>query len=177
MNNLIDKTYFVGDIWLPVDEIESEINTLIAREQKNILIKCLGFELYKELEGEISGDYVGGDEWDKLCNGTTWTDGLNYLREWVGFRNDEKESLIAYWVYYKYLVNSSTNVSAAGGKIMASENSVNIDTRAKQEYAYNKVIDLMNELDDFINQANMDVPDTYDNYEPTTLGRVNQFNI
>jgi len=175
--NLIDTTYFINDIWLPVDEIGNELTASITKYQKEILIKCLGFDLYAQFMAEIEGDYSVGSEWDYLYNGTTWTDSSGYLKEWVGFKNAEKESLIAYWVYYKYLFNSSVYAGSSGGKISNSENASNVDSREKQMYAYNKCIELMNSMDDYINHVNSVTPATYDNYEFTSLGYVNTWNI
>lgn len=167
-------SYFVIDINLPVDEIQTEIDGYIARFEREILIKTLGFDLYYNFIAALSG--TPDQKWLDLRDGKIYVqDGVN--KRWRGLINDEKESLIAYYVYYQFLKSNNQYASGNGVKLVNSENSVNQSPIQKQKDAYNRMVDLISEMDDFIQYSNSIDSTTYPNYEPEVIRKVNIFNI
>jgi hypothetical protein len=114
----IDSTYFVGEIAIPnVDKTIGSINQAIDQYEKEILIKLLGYKLFSLLvadctDGEpASPQYISlvkGAEFEHTCYGST-----NTLK-WEGFVNAEKQSLIAYYVYYQYVLRDITHLAGSG---------------------------------------------------------------
>lgn len=176
MANLIDNTYFINEISLPVDEISSELTSYITRYEKEILIKILGYDLYKSFTDALDGYGVLADKWQYL------RDGLEYLvsgvyYNWSGLINAEKESLISYYVFYQFSCHSSTYNSSVGGQIIKGENSIMIDNRRKQVYAYNRMVELIESLDAFIEYMNGEDSTNYPNYVTPVIRKINIFNV
>lgn len=175
--------YFIIDIALPVDEVQNELNGFIARFEKEILIKCLGYDLYSAFITALSG--TPDQKWVELRDGKEYTqDGVKV--KWNGLINTDKESLIAYYVYYKFLTSSSRFASSNGVKLINNENSVNIGPRQNQVYAYNRALDLIGfpgddlrngTLYNFLYYSNGVDSTTYPNWYFTQLGKINIFNI
>jgi len=92
MPNLIDVSFFVGDINIPntsKPEIEESLNLFIAKHEKQLLKQMLGYELWTSF-----------DEDDTTQRFVDLIDGIG---EWQGLvyniSDTVKGSLIAYYVY------------------------------------------------------------------------------
>lgn len=175
MANLIDTTYFINEISLPIDEIGGELTSYITRYEKEILIKILGYDLYKAFITALEG-YEPAEKWGLLRDGCDYeVSGITY--NWPGLINTEKESLIAYYVFYQFSCHSSTFNSSVGGQIIKGENSISVDNRRKQVFAYNKMVDMISQMNDFIYYMNNQNNTNYPNYYPETIRKINIFNV
>lgn len=180
MANLIDTSYFIAEISLPIDDIGNNLTEYITRFEPKILESCLGYDLYKDFLAGLE-ETVIQDKWKDLRDGVEY-EVNGYTVKWPGLINTQKESLIAYYVYYQFAKLASTYNSGSGLKLSTSENSAIADYRHKQVYAYNKCLDMIGcqgetvytgSLYNFLyeNQAN------YENWIFTKLQKVNMFNI
>jgi len=114
----IDQSYFVGEISLPNQTENAEsISQAIAQYEKEILIKLLGYKLYSllvadliegEPQSEIFQDLVNGAEFEHVFAGEPMP------LKWEGLKNDSRQSLLAYFTYYKYVECDVTHLSGAG---------------------------------------------------------------
>ena len=71
MANLIDETYFIGEISLPAQVLTgtlADIDPYIVKYEREALIELLGYTLYKQLKVEIDADSYT-TKWDRLVNG------------------------------------------------------------------------------------------------------------
>lgn len=112
-------TYFTGDLFIPnigknkssVVSSNTDFQYYIDQFEREILIKALGVRLYNEFISNIDTDpqspnYGNVDpsadqQWKDLLNGSTYSD-----KVWRGLRYEvgtRKLSLMAYYVFYKYL--------------------------------------------------------------------------
>jgi hypothetical protein len=111
MANLIDSTYFKGDILLTnKTALSDDLTAAITRYEKEILISLLGYKLYSLL---IATPTV--EPYKSLIDGAEFEltfDGITQTVKWPGLANAEKESLIAYYVYCKYQEITSTRPTA-----------------------------------------------------------------
>jgi len=165
--------YFILDINLPIDEIP-ELDGWVSRFEREILTKALGFSLYYEYITSLS-DVSPAQKWIDLRDGKVYTkDGINY--QWRGMTNSNKESFISYYVFYKY-ISHGINSNSLGVKMVNSENSTFTDKRYIQTYVYNKMIDFIAEMNEFILYSNSVDSSTYPNYYPECIRKVNLFNI
>lgn len=95
--SLIDSTYFKIEINAP-DDIYSNIQDYIDRYEPEILRSLLGYELYELVIAENPTEQRILD----LRDGVEYSvNGIQY--KWNGFKNEEKISLIAYYVAYWYM--------------------------------------------------------------------------
>jgi hypothetical protein len=112
----IDSTYFVGEIAIPQAANDTALAQAITQYEKEILISLLGYKLYSLLiaacpSGVPSGVYVD------LVNGAEFThtfNGEDVTLKWEGLKNSVLQSLIAYYVFYKYVERDVTRLYGTG---------------------------------------------------------------
>ena len=153
MANLIDKTYFIDEINLPSSMLTGDteiITAYINKYEKDILIKLLGYNLYKALKEQIeAGTYSA--PWKGLIEGAEYDveyGNDTYLVKWGGLINAEKVSLIAYYVYYNIVRDTVTSTSGIGEMLNNVENGSRITPADKQIFAYNRMVELMGGSED-----------------------------
>jgi hypothetical protein len=119
--SLIDKTYFVKDINIP-DSDYNDLTAYIARYEKEIILKVFGYEL-----GTLVLAYEAGVSDQRILDiveGKAYTvNGYNV--KWNGLINDDKVSLIAYFVFFKWVKNRSTLTGNVSELKLQSENATN----------------------------------------------------
>lgn len=137
--SLIDSTYFIREISLPVGA-NSNIDSMISRYEPEILKMLLGYELY-ELMIATPLDV----RFDRLINGYEYDVEYNNRTtkvKWNGLVNDDKISLIAYYVYYRIMRDENTFTGSVGEFKPIQENSSNANPSLKMKTAYNLGVDL-----------------------------------
>ena len=167
---IIDKTYFINDIQLPTDEVGAKIDALILRMEPEIIEKCLGFSLKNEFYTALLNPSPE-QKWLDLRDGKIYEiDGISY--QWIGFKNTQKQSIISYFIYCEYLLETTKNIASSGGKIVQAENSIISDSYVEQMRIFNRAVVLMQQLDDFINYSNGIDSTTYQNYSMDYPGKM-----
>lgn len=142
MANLIDSTYFSIGEKLITDrsELADAITQAITQYEPEILKKLLGYTLNKDLVANPSSTkwaaFITGSEFEHSYNGITQT------LKWEGLTNTLKESLIAYYTFYKYTEREATKNSTVGITKPMAENSKVADPRQKMINAYDRMLDL-----------------------------------
>jgi len=105
--SFISSTYFTGEILIPNASTEAQLTQAMTQYEKEILIKLLGYPLYTLLQADLdeSGD-PQTQIYTDLVDGAEFThtfNGEEYTLKWEGLRNTAKISLIAYYVFYKFV--------------------------------------------------------------------------
>lgn len=146
MANFIDSIYFKGDILLTnKDALATDITEAITRYEKEILISLLGYKLYKLM---IASPTV--EPYKSLIEGAEFEltfGGITQLQKWNGFKNTEKESLIANYVYYKYHERTFTKPSAINVVKPKAEAAETTTPVWKMVNAWNRMIELYGYFD------------------------------
>jgi hypothetical protein len=143
----IDKTYFTGSINLPgsaLDGTYAVIANYITQYEKKILIKLLGYTLYKEL---VANYNASSGKWYDFINGVEYTVG-DYTVKWNGLINSDKISLLAYFTYFHFVRDNVTSTSVIGEILNNSENSTRISPADKQVHAWNQGLELYGRVSD-----------------------------
>lgn len=175
---LIDKTYFVFDINIP-DSDYNNLDAYITRYEKEIVYKLFGYELgelvlaYNASSEQRIKDIVEGKEY-------TLSDGTKI--KWNGLANDDKISLIAYYVYYWYQKNNSTTLQGIGNVKLKGENSDNARAGIKISTAWSRLKMLYGDYcqSEYIPSAYnflINFEDIYPEWEFEELGDVNNFDL
>lgn len=144
MANLIDKTYFVGDIMLPDKKLTGDlanIDVYIAKYEPEILLKMLGYDLYKPLQAQIDSGSPYDAPWADFIEGAEYTVG-DYTVKWNGLVNTQKDSLIAYYIYFFYMKDLVSSTTGVGEVLNNAENSDRMSPANKQANAWNRHLDL-----------------------------------
>jgi len=225
---IIDNSYFIDEIFIPhakpsvtddITAVSADIASFINTYAKECLVKCLGYALFKEFSAELDSTKPNGlktdadEKWNKLLNGTEYTDATGALAEWKGIRFKSKDvynkSFLADYVYYFYEKSEDDDRVGLGNVKQVGKNSVSVSKTPKVNAAWRRFfnavqggqnfpsihtmsfpaigvsgfgIDWMaqnNEasLYSFINNANLEAPDTYKDFKPYSFTNANQFGL
>lgn len=163
---LVDDSYFINEISLPnLDKKPNTVISLIEKYEKEILISLLGYELYREFTEGLTQDPVD-QKWIDLRDGKEFDfdfDGRTITTKWEGLVNVEKESLIAYFSYYKMRERNkttTTSVNEVRGKL---ENSETVNEARKMINAWKNLIKLYGSVCYSIDGFNISGLSTYQN--------------
>lgn len=165
--SLINSSYFVGEINLPSKTANDTVYTqAINQYEPEILQSLLGYELYSKLIADLDSEGSPvSDRFKALVNGAEFT--INdRLIKWNGLVNNSKQSLIAYYVFYKITERTTTHITSVGNKSVKAEGTVTVSPMDKMLNAWEK----MRLLYGIIPAAKMDNVNHYHyNYLPTAF--------
>lgn len=196
---IINWEYFFGERAIPSitkDDVKDTVNLFIAKYEPKLLECLLGRALYVEFTAglvpvpvEPPTDPVTyepiAQKWLNLRDGCDYVDKYGNATHWFGIINSTtKESLIANYVYYKYIGDLATATTASGERKTTDENSLMASPIVKQTRAWNEMIEWNKQLRLFL-QSSTNVYDTWNDplmrpryCECTELfKRVNAFNF
>ncbi len=148
MANLITNSYFIREINIPSNALTNDMAEYITQYEKDILIKLLGYELYK--------DYLsspGDRRWTRLISGYEYTEEFNGLTtsvKWEGLTNTALVSLIAYYIYYWYMNFHASDTTTIGESITEKENALGISPTSKMVNAWNNCVELYGRISDIV---------------------------
>ena len=139
--SLIDSTYFAGEILLTnKTDLATDITQAITQYEKEILIYLLGYELYNAMITNQSTEpyksLIEGAEFEMTFGG------IEQTLKWEGLKNSVKESLIAYYVYYKYQERNFIKPGAISTVKPKAANSDIVSPYPKMVNAWNRMISL-----------------------------------
>lgn len=117
----------------------SELLAAIANMEYQLLIGALGYEQYNELMEQFESD--GQWKTDALQK---WKDLIDGKDEWKGVRfvigNTYKHSLIAYYVYYQFLLNDQVYYTTTGLQRANAENSNTVIPNSQLTRIWNQFV-------------------------------------
>lgn len=196
--SIINRTYFRDDIRLanihdPSPNKEAGngllLDGFILKYEREVLIKCLGYPLFKLFKAQFDIDATTGvwtlkddadAKWDELLSGTEYQindrdaiwKGLVYSYSDVADAEPNK-SLIAPYVYSKFVVSEEYSHAGIGFQREKSKNSENVPAYVKAVHAWNEFVcmtvhsnqyNLEVTLYDFLQDMNTLAADTYPNW-------------
>jgi len=134
--SLIDSTYFAFDINVPASDYNN-LDAYITKYEKEILMKLLGYELYKLVAAYDAG--TSPQRIKDLVEGKEYTLTSGELIKWNGLKNTDKISLIAYYTYYWFVRDNSTSLEGIGNRKLTGENSEAANSGMKISAAWTKL--------------------------------------
>jgi len=163
---ITDSTYYKGDIHIPnvvnaapsVNDIsnDSELQFFISEYEREVLIKLLGYNLYKEFSEQFDVDANGkwtikpaaDQKWKDLLNGTEYTiDTVTYnfrgliFSEGLGTSLIQR-SLLSYYVYFNFLSNDVDHYASIGVQAETAKNADRVSAIPKAVNAWSKFFQL-----------------------------------
>lgn len=174
MANIIDTSFFVGDIEIPnvaQAPIRAKLENSIKLYEKEVLISLLGYPMWKDLQANIASP---SGIWDKLINGEEFSftfNGETITTYWEGLKGLEKKSLIAYYVYFMHRRKEASYMAGVGTEVKAdTENSTMDDLHTKLVYVWNEFIkmygDVCGDMDGFVSNPQ------HENMEPSAYNYI-----
>jgi len=146
--SIIDATYLTGDILITnKTKLAIPLQAAIDKYEKEILISLLGYKLYSLA---IANPTV--EPYKSLIEGAEFEmtfDGITQTLKWEGLKNDAKESLIAYYVYYRYQEREFIKPSGVGTIKPQAENAEIVNPYPKMVDSWNNMISLYGWFDNY----------------------------
>ena len=150
---LINETYFQGDIMIPnITEVHSDndfVRGLIESESRLLLESVLGFELFNEFVSNLDGNGNlkpdAGQKWKNLVYGNIYEVG-NINHQFKGLIQETplyKTSLIADYVYYRWMKSTSSQSTGTGEAVLNGKNSSNVNGSQKLVTIWNRFFKLL----------------------------------
>lgn len=178
MANIITYQYMIGALSLPHTinaEGQALVTQFITQYEFEFLEKVLGYELAKGLVDNIAS---AADKWKNLRDGIEFTNNMNRLDRWVGFKNETTFiSPIANYIFYKMVKDGVTSLAGIGAIQPKSENAERVYPQLKLNEAWNKMVMMIRPLHEFLRKD----PTTYPEfvyYRPCGMTKkINQFGI
>lgn len=143
--NFTTGSYFKNEIAIPNITSDggatysAEITAAIDKYEPEIRIDLLGYELNKALEDDLIAGIPQSDRFKALVNGSEFVHpDTGQLLKWIGFVNDEKESMIAYYIYYNYVYFRHSKLSGVGTTDLKAENAQKASPFDKLEIAWKR---------------------------------------
>ena len=162
---IIDNEYFKNELYIShakpsissdVTTVSSELVAFIEKYERECLIKCFGFQLYKEFADELDSTQTNGlketadVKWDKLLNGTAYTnpDGEEVVWRGIRFKNattDTKpnRSFLANYVYWFWEQNSNIVVSGVGATKPKAKNAIVVNKTPNVVRAWREMVEMI----------------------------------
>lgn len=164
---IIDESYFQSDLFIPnSNELNSSaldvLGQFIDSKARLCLKNALGYTLFSELDSYIvSGnlDPLAPQKWLNLVNGVEYTKG-DTTYKWDGLiytEGTKNQSLLAYYVYYYWLLNEQQKQTGVGTVSLQSKNATNV----------NATQTLVNVWNNFVTLYQFDCEDVYEYYYNT----------
>lgn len=148
MAALIDDTYFIREINIPQNALDSDMSVFIAQYEKEVLILLLGYDLYVDFIANPSDT-----RWSRLISGHEYDvsyQGLTTTIKWNGLTNTDLISLLAYYIYYWYLNFHATDTTSVGESVIEKENALGVTPVQKMTSAWNNFVDLYGRVGEVI---------------------------
>lgn len=148
---IINDTYFQEDRLIPnlgnggIGSVGNvDIEPLIDSECRSLLDSVLGYKAFKEfsdsldVKGEIKPDTP--QKWIDLINGLEYEkNGITYYYRGLKYSlGASKNSLLAYYVYYKWIDQNVSKSTGVGEVVLQSKNAINVGLTSKLVDIWNK---------------------------------------
>lgn len=149
---IIDESYFIKELNIP-NTVETDVSGAatpfemwIDKEVRLCLQNALGSVLFSDFDNKVTnGTYQEGvTKWDNLVNGVTYTyNGESY--KWKGLKFTEgtfKGSLLAYYVYCKWLEFQLSQMSGMGEVRGEAVNSMSANSTYRYVNIWNTFVEM-----------------------------------
>ena len=164
MANITDTTLFIGLLNIAADNISDSMDDIIEQKEAELLPKWFGYALYKDITA-VSPSTAAA----VLVNGEEYTDSNGDLQYLTGLKD-----FLQYFMYF-YIVRDEQSInSEIGERESISENAQKVDVTDKLNQNYNKGVQPINEMLDYINDNLTDYPHAI---LSSHLGTLNRFGI
>jgi len=172
-NSYIDTGYFVGDISIPnitSSGVVATIEELITRNESQMLTDLFGYRFFDLLYNNtnFNNDPIDGTSllYTTLIQGDDYVASDGRRRRYEGLTGEVNNvsggflrSPIANYCYWHWLNQNQTQTVGTGVVVAQAENSVKVAPASKMVNAWNKMVDSLWVMHDYITVNKTDYPD------------------
>lgn len=168
---IINTSYFFGDLYVPQvteTQVANSLGKYINKYEPEFLQRVFGYEMAKNIT-----DYTD------IMNGKEYTQ-FGRLFKWNGLKIDigggKFSSIIANYVYAKYINDNMSYSTGSGEKIIEQTTSVTVSPAAKITRAWNEMVDEINSVIHFMSTDTV-IYAAYHGTNRNLLKKMNAFGI
>lgn len=175
---IIDATYFQGRLTIAQKTdvaVSTTLAAFMAKFESEYLIKMLGYKTAKDFTAAIAA--TPDQKWIDLRDGKEFESYSDGWMKWIGFKNAEKQSPIANYVYFKWMENEVSTTTGIGEKKMTFANSINYSPMQKMVTAWNEMANWNRTLYHFLDKNSADYPDYGSDWLNELFYKINEFGI
>jgi len=136
---LINRTYFVNEIYIPSDILNENVDSYIIATQAEILTDLLGDDIYLSLKTQMDTETITDEFFTKLIDGEVYQiikNDLPFNVNYIGLRQ-----MLACFTFFNFAQNEKPN-AVANEKVSENIKLISADLKLKSIRAYNKGVDL-----------------------------------
>lgn len=116
--------------------VKSDLDVIIEKYERVLLLDALGVTLYNELQTALKNISTAAQKWKDLVQGADYTIN-NQVYRWDGLQGYNNDSLIAYFIYTQYLVNDELTYTTTGMVRNEASNAITAPFNTKYVRAWN----------------------------------------
>lgn len=140
--SLIDQSYFQSELavaGLSSPAVSANFDRFISKYEKKILRRLLG-DQYSDFKTAIAIDPIP-EPWNELVNGND---------DWMGLVNEDKQSIIANYIYYYWNANLAYQSTSIGTVVPKAENATVVGPARQMVRAWNEMIEWIDDFDHYM---------------------------
>lgn len=166
----IDATYFFRHLTVAQKSdtnVSNSLSMFIDEHEDQLLLDLFGYELYKAYKAGIAVLPTPDAKWTDIRDGKEYTNRAGLLTKWRGLKytvGSSKSSLIAAYVYWHWMQNEATTTTGTGEKKANAQNADNASPAQKMVWAWNWMVDQIEELCEFLLSNETDYPEFQEQY-------------
>jgi len=150
---IVDNTYFnrpevyipnntdVGAQPLSSETVKTDLDIIIDKYERKLLLDALGVTLYDELVTALKDIEGAAQKWKDLVQGANYTVN-NQVYRWDGLQGYNKDSLIAYYIFTQYLVYDEFTYTTTGMVQNQANNAETVPFNSKYVRAWNNFLEM-----------------------------------
>jgi len=136
MANLIDTSFFVGEIAIPNSDtpaVKERIDWFITKYEEECLLIILGQKLYNLFVAEPTNQII-----KDIINGAEYEDYFGTKYKWHGLVRNTNMSLIANYIYYYFMQSAAIHNTGVSTSISETESGKSVWPVEKMIEAWNQ---------------------------------------
>lgn len=173
---IIDETYFRGEINIPQlsqPAVLEKLELFITKYETKFLVQAFGLELFSLILVYLATP--DGDPIEERIRDIVEGVEFSYdeeLQIWGGLRNTEKQSPVANFIFYHYVLDAITFLSQVGEAGSVAENSQKVSSDDRLVFVNNEMVQMMESLKKLMRSGD------YPEYKPkVNFEIINRFNL
>jgi hypothetical protein len=175
MPNLIDTSFFVGEINIPNTgklEIQESLTHFITKYEQDLLQQLFGYELWKSYNADNTTPRFA-----YIINGVEYDNGTKNWRGLIYANGTTKLSLIANYIYYQWMKDKEIWNSGIGVVRPTPNQAIVMSPGLKMVEAWNDMSEQICEFYDYMNFSKNDVYPEWSTFGLWQFKRTNDFDI
>lgn len=163
----IDETFFVSEINIPNTDqpaILERVTWFIDKYEPRFLLELLGYPLYKLFAAAMDTPDTADQRYKDILNGAEYTGWDGLLKKWKGLittDTDDKQSVIANYVYYWYQRAIATQSTGIGEVKFNPDGAMLDNPNQKMAAAWSEITCRVEEFIEFMDVKNSVTPMIY----------------